>query len=217
MENLDNEQQGPSAKEAYSQKKEKRDSQKEKDQQSRERKNSFKRAWLIIIGLFVLGALGYGIYFIVKDSQPVGPDVSRAIPIMSSRNHVPVRSRLPEYTSNPPTSGPHYGQTARAGFRGDDDIVDQNIIHSLEHGDVWISYNPRVSEDIVKQLQKFGAAKVIVTEREANDADIAVAAWARLDTFNIENNVLPKDRINDFIKRHLNNGPERITTPTGGI
>ncbi len=206
-----------SAKEVYEQKKKERDSQKEKGQQSKERKGSFKRIRLIVIGVGILAAFGYGIYVIAKASKPVEPDQSKAVTIMDSRNHIPVGSALPEYTSNPPTSGPHYGQTARSGFRGDDDLADQNIIHSLEHGDVWISYHPRVSEDIVKQLRKLGGSKIIVTKREANDTDIAVVSWGRIDTFNIENNTLPKTRINDFIKRHLNNGPERITTPTGGI
>ena len=130
--------------------------------------------------------------------------------------HIAVGSLLLEYNSNPPTSGPHCGQTARSGFR-EDSIADQNIIHNLEHGDIWISYHPRVPDEIKEELKQFGAAKVIITPREENDTDIALAAWGRLDSFDLENNTLSKERIEDFIKRYVNKGPERIPGASGGI
>lgn len=168
-----------------------------------------------IAGVIILAA-GFGIYLLARATAPKGEDFSRAIPIMKNINHVAVGSPLPQYTSNPPTSGPHYGQTARSGFR-EKAIADQNIIHNLEHGDVWIAYHPRVSDEIKKQLKEFGAAKVIITPRETNDTDITLAAWGRLDAFNIENNALPAERVSDFIKRYTNKGPERIPGASGGI
>lgn len=168
------------------------------------------------IAAAIIVAAGFGIYFLVRAVAPKGKDFSRAVPIMENINHVAVGSAFGQYTSNPPTSGPHYGQTAFSGFR-DKAIADQNIIHNLEHGDVWIAYHPRVSEEIKNQLKEFGAAKVIITPREANDTDIALAAWGRLDTFNIENNALPAERVSDFIKRYTNKGPERVPGASGGI
>ncbi len=206
-----------SAKEQYEEKKRIKEAAKKGVSQKKEIQQSSTRFFTYFLVILIVCAIGYGIYFIIKDAQPVGPDFSRDIPIMESSAHIPIGSELPEYNSNPPTSGPHYEITARSGFRGDDDIADQHIIHNLEHGDVWISYHPRVGADVIEQLRSFGAGKVIVTKREANETDIAVASWGRLDTFNLEDSVVPEDRINDFIKRHLNNGPERITTPTGGV
>ncbi len=168
------------------------------------------------IVIIVLSAIIFGSYFALKISGPQGEDFSRAITIMENIGHIPVGSRLPEYTSDPPTSGPHYGQTARSGFR-DEEIPDQYIIHNLEHGDVWISYHPRVSDEVKNKLKKFGAAKVIVAPREANEFDIALAAWGRLDAFNIEDDQVPTDRISDFIKRYLGKGPERVPGASGGI
>src|SRR3989338_63981 len=154
-----------------------------------------------IIAVIVIAA-GFGIYLLARLSAPKGEDFSRAIPLMEA-NHIAVGSRLPEYNSNPPTSGPHYSQTARSGFR-EAAIDDRYIIHNLEHGDIWIAYHPRVSDEIKEQLNQFGAAKVIITPREANDADIALAAWGRLDAFNIESSALPGRRVEDFIKRYTN-------------
>jgi len=171
------------------------------------------RNYSIIILIIV--AIGYGIFIVAKSTAPKGEDFSRAIELMEA-SHVAVGSSLPEYTSNPPTSGPHYAQTARSGFR-EDIISDQNIIHNLEHGDVWIAYHPRLSSVIKDELKQFGAAKVIIAPREENETDIAVAAWGRLDTFNIENDALPAERIKDFIKRYTNKGPEKVPGVSGGI
>ena len=171
------------------------------------------KKYFIIVA--VLAAAGYGAYFLLRNSAPKGEDFSSAVTLMEAI-HIAVGSQLPEYTSNPPTSGPHYSQTARSGFR-EEQIPDQHIIHNLEHGDVWISFHPRVSEQIKEELKQFAAAKVIITPREANDTDIALASWGRLDKFNIENNKFPVRRVSDFIKRHSNQGPEKIPGASGGI
>ena len=45
-----------------------------------------------------------------------------------------------DYNSNPPTSGPHYEIWTQAGVY-DAPKDDRNLVHSLEHGYVIISYN----------------------------------------------------------------------------
>jgi len=164
---------------------------------------------------FVAVAILYGLYLLAQNAEPKSEDFSRAVSEMEA-THIATDSPLSEYNSNPPTSGPHYVQTAKSGFR-EEEIPDQNIIHNLEHGDVWIAYHPRISETVMEGLKQFAAAKVIITPRTANETDIALVAWGRLDTFNIENDVLPEQRIKDFIARYSNKGPERVPGASGGI
>ena len=168
------------------------------------------------IAVLVIVSIGYGLYLLAQSATPKGEDMSKAIPLIMEATHISTDSPLAEYNSNPPTSGPHYAQTARSGFR-DETIPDQNIIHNLEHGDVWIAYHPRILETVREDLKQFAAAKVIITPREENETDIALVAWSRLDTFNIENDALPEQRIKDFIARYSNKGPERISGASGGI
>lgn len=170
---------------------------------------------IITVIVIIISGVGYGIYLLAQNATPKSEDFSKVVSIMEAK-HILVGSELPEYSSNPPTSGPHYGQTARSGFR-DKEISDQNIIHNLEHGDIWIAYKPNISEALKKELKQFSGAKVIITPRQANDTDIALASWGRLDTFDIEGGILPKQRIKDFIKRYLNKGPERVIGASGGI
>src|SRR3990167_2386903 len=55
------------------------------------------------------------------------------------RDHVPAGT-IGEYNSNPPTSGPHYAQWEKPGIYSKV-LQDGNLIQSLEHGYVIISYN----------------------------------------------------------------------------
>ncbi|MDP3988733.1 MAG: DUF3105 domain-containing protein [bacterium] len=195
--------------------KEEKEARKEEDRGRKQRERQGRKIRGYIITGVIIAVLGYGIYVSIAGSAPQEEDYSRVIPIMGDE-HIAVGGPLPEYNSNPPTSGPHYGQTAQSGFR-EEEIPDQHIIHNLEHGDIWISYHPRVSDEIRDELRKFAGPKVIITPREENDTDVAVVAWGRLDTFDIENNVLPYNRIGDFIKRYTNKGPEFIPGASGGI
>jgi len=188
-----------------------------KEQMRREaiQKKTMKKVRNWGIAAVVVGGIVYGLYALAQSAAPQGEDFSRAVSLLEA-SHIPVGSPLPEYNSNPPSSGPHYGQTARSGFRTSA-IPDENVVHNLEHGDIWIAFHPRVSEEVKNELKKFAAAKVIITPREANDTDIALVAWGRVDTFNIEGGVVPNQRIKDFITRYVNKGPERIPGASGGI
>ncbi|MBI1956977.1 MAG: DUF3105 domain-containing protein [Candidatus Niyogibacteria bacterium] len=199
----------------YELRKEERQRQKEQERHAARSTRVIGRLRGYVIIAAVTVAVSYGIYFWAGSVAPKGEDFSRAVPSMGE-NHIAVGSALPEYNSNPPTSGPHYGQTAQSGFR-EEAIADQHIIHNLEHGDIWIAYHPRIADEIKEELKQFAAAKVIITPREANETDIALAAWGRLDTFNVENNGLPAQRINDFITRYINKGPEKVSGASGGV
>lgn len=200
---------------SYQVKKEEKQEKKEAEHRAMQQSRLLRRFQKLAIIVALVAVLGYGLYILSRSGTSEGKDFSRAIPIMGA-DHILSDSSLPEYNSNPPTSGPHFSQTARSGFR-DEQITDQYIIHNLEHGDIWISYHPRIADEMKEELKQFAGAKVIITPRETNDTDIALAAWGRLDAFTIENNVLPVDRIKEFIKRYLNQGPEKVPGASGGV
>jgi len=92
------------------------------------------------------------------------------------------------------------------------------LLHNLEHGDIWIAYNPRITQEIKEKLRGMAATddKLVIVPRTKNKDDISLVAWGRVDSFNIENNTLDFDRITNFILRYKNKGPERVTQPKGG-
>ena len=185
---------------------------KELDQERHARTRGAKKFLVRGVILIIVLGLGYGVYLLSKSSEPEGEDFSRAVPVLSDRNHIPVGAEpAVAYNSNPPTSGQHYDTPARPGFR-ESIIADGHLIHSLEHGLIWVSYHPRIGAEAEKLRDITGSTTVVVS-REANDTDIAVASWGRLDTFDLGDGVIDDDdlqRISDFVKRYSNKGPERI-------
>ena len=168
-----------------------------------------KKTIFIFVGVFIVAGIGWWI----RSLGTEGPDYSKTYSDQG-RDHIAVGSSHDPYNSNPPTSGPHYVEWARDRFY-EREIPDGHLVHNLEHGDIWISYKPTISDDIKKQLKKFAGSKVVVTPRAANTEDIALMAWTRLDSFNLENGTLDTVRVSDFIKRYKNRGPERVMTGGG--
>lgn len=176
-----------------------------KSQISQSRRNQvFKKLGYWLLGLVVLGA---GIWFLVTFTGPEGTDYSQAYPILG-RNHIADGSTS-TYNSNPPTSGDHYAAPATVRFY-DRALPDGQLIHNMEHGHIWIAYQPDISPEIIDKLKDFTGGNVIAAPRSDNDLDIALVAWGRLDKFDIENNELPLQRIKDFIIRYQNRGPENL-------
>ncbi len=104
------------------------------------------------------------------------------------------------YLTNPPVSGWHYSQPAEWGVY-DKELVDQNVIHNLEHGGIWISYQPDAPPELIENLKRVAGEykdKVILSPRSANDSLIALSAWGRLDKFDY----FDEARIVKFIKAY---------------
>jgi len=170
------------------------------------RKKVFKKISLWIMGLAVL--IGGG-WLLVSTAGPKGTDYSQGIFVLG-RDHITDGTTYTSYNSNPPTSGPHYANPASARFY-DKELPDEQLVHNLEHGHIWIAYKPGLSKDVIGILKDFSGRNVIVTPRSKNDTDIALAAWGRLDQFNVEPSGIDKQRIKDFISRYQNKGPESIS------
>jgi len=165
----------------------------------------FKKAGYWIVGLAIVV---WGGWLLIGSTGPKGPDYSQAIPVLE-RTHVADGTTV-SYNSNPPTSGNHYAVPATVRFYYKE-LPDEQLVHNLEHGHIWISYKLDLPVEAIKVLKGFSGGNVIVTPRAKNDTDIALAAWGRLDKFNIEVNGIDKQRVKDFISRYQNKGPENIS------
>lgn len=173
-----------------------------------------------VIWIAILLALVGGFYLLVKKELPTGEDHG-VFYESEGRDHIAVGAEHPPYSSDPPSSGWHYDAPAPVGFYADP-VPDERVIHNIEHGDIWIAYHPRVSEEsgaiVVAREFEFDG-KVIITPREENDTDIALVAWEWVDAFDIESvegDEALRQRIDDFIKRHRNQGPENVNQPHVG-
>ncbi|MBI4160736.1 MAG: DUF3105 domain-containing protein [Candidatus Yanofskybacteria bacterium] len=170
-----------------------------------------KRSVYWIVGLVIV--IGSG-WLLISVAGPKGQDYSQAYPILG-RNHISDGSTV-SYNSNPPTSGDHYVTPAPARFY-DKELSDEQLVHNLEHGQIWIAYKSGLPETVVKTLKKLSGGNVAVTPRSKNDTDIAIVAWGRLDKFNLEGGTFDAQRIKDFISRYQNQGPENPSGFSGHL
>mgnify|MGYP001609000904 FL=1 len=179
-------------------------------------RRGIKKIGLIMLGILAIaGAIGAFFIFAPEGQEP-RPDLSQAIPD-EGRSHVDEGTSV-QYQSNPPTSGNHWPVPLSDGVY-DTEKPDEAIVHSMEHGRVWVSYKPLIPDQTKKALEdllkKYNGT--ILTPRSANDTDIALAAWNRLDTFDLNSDgTFSENRITDFIKRWQNKAPEFVPGHGGG-
>ena len=177
-----------------------------------------KLIWLIAV-LVVLGG-------IVFASAQYSAYRSRVVPgevyADDGQEHVSLTHQF-TYSSNPPSSGPHYGSPANWGIY-DYEVNDKFFIHNLEHGGVWIAYRPDIPAEAVAALKgivdEFGGSKFVMAPRALNDTDIAVVAWARVYKFNLENGALADTRKEDMrtlYRARKNRGPELVPDTMPGV
>lgn len=173
--------------------------------------------WFLIPTIFLMGL---GVWFFSKSpsamQQGKGDDKPGAVstPVegtvefdIVSRTHIAQGTTGSGYNSNPPTSGPHWNGPAKNGVY-ESPLADEQAIHNLEHGYVWISYKSDVGDDVknkLKDIVKEDEWKVILTPRDANDSKIALAAWGRV----LKMDEPDYDKVKDFIKTYRNRGPEK--------
>lgn len=163
-----------------------------------------RNLWKIIMySGFLVAAVAFGAWI---SSQNTREALGEAMPIQG-KEHISVGSSHPLYSSNPPTSGWHYGKAAEWGIYNYE-LPDEQIVHNLEHGGIWISYK-NINGEIKSKLEKIAyqyPKSVILTPRAKNDSEISLAAWGRLmklETFD-------ENLIKQFIKNYRNKSPEPL-------
>ncbi|MCB9326400.1 MAG: DUF3105 domain-containing protein [Lewinellaceae bacterium] len=200
-----------SAKEQYELKRQK----KKEDKTSNEKvvggkmSTTAKIVWgVVLIGVIALVVAIVTAPKIEKVEVPLLEDVKELgekVPIQTV-THIGTREDHAEYNSNPPTSGPHYAEAPGAGFykKG---LKDEEAVHGLEHGNIWISYTSEVDEETVALLEGIylrNLGSVILSPREENDAPIVLASWGR----KLELQEYDESTIYTYIKLHKNESPE---------
>ncbi len=82
------------------------------------------------------------------------------------------------YSQIPPVGGPHAPVWQNCGFY-DTPVRDENAVHSLEHGTVWITYHPDLPTDQVEVLRALanGHTHVLVSPYPDLPAWVVASAW----------------------------------------
>jgi hypothetical protein len=146
---------------------------------------SAEQPW--IGGAIVSLAVTVGLALLVQSNTASANAPGERIPIQG-QEHIEVGASHPPYNSDPPTSGWHYAEPAAAGYY-DAPQPDEQLIHNLEHGHIWIAYDCSKLADCEGTKQKlldlvssYKQWKIVVTPRENQDAAIVAAGLAAKPT-----------------------------------
>src|SRR5436309_1434665 len=85
-----------------------------------------------------------------------------------------------DYPQTPPVGGDHAPMWQNCGFYNTP-VRNENAVHSLEHGAVWITYSPDLPADQVNRLRQLATSQtfVLVSPYPGLPAPVVASAWAR--------------------------------------
>ncbi len=155
----------------------------------------------------VVAILGIGIsWAFIASIQPL-PGIEA---LQEGREHVPPGSVV-NYEFNPPTSGNHYGEPSKPGMY-DIPPADGNLVHSLEHGYIIISYNcdKEVGFNLIPQALAHGTQEEHATESAESSASATLP-----ESFNSDDCNNLKSQLRSIYDKK---GPFKlIVTPRSGM
>ena len=193
-----------------------REERRHRAQQRKLRRNIFIGVGVSAVAAFLITAL---LLPSLPGSGPRGtPSEARVGDFQASigDQHVNV-GIVPEYSTTPPTSGPHYDETASWGVY-EREVLDQQVVHNLEHGGVVISHN-LTDADQVAALRSFAEAQpgfpgclIMRPYPDIAEGMVVLTAWEWLQEFP----GVDTEGMQPFIDAHTNRGPENVGIGCGG-
>ena len=154
----------------------------------------------VAVLLFAAGAIGYAVYQANSNAAPESASDIEGMEIAeyaAGQQHVRTDETYPE---SPPIGGPHDGYWADCdGAIYDQQIRSENALHSLEHGGVWITYNPdEISDDDLSLLSQYVQDQpyIMMSPYEGLSSLISLQSW----NHQLFVDSIDDSRISDFIQ-----------------
>ena len=142
--------------------------------------NGSRRTYLIvgaIIVLFVGGFIALAVFDARQQSASGAPDDVETYDVGPPGKHT---STNVDYEQNPPAGGAHNPVWQNCGYY-DKPVRDENAVHSLEHGAVWITYSPDLPQDQVTELRNTAQSQsfILVSPYPGLESPVVASAWGK--------------------------------------
>lgn len=127
------------------------------------------------------------------------------------RNHT---QAAVEYEQNPPVGGDHHPTWLNCGIY-EEPVPNHHAVHALEHGAVWLTYDPSISDGDLDALRDLGSQEfMLLSPNEGQEHPIMATAWGR--QLGVDNG--SDTRLRQFIRdwRQGPQTPEPGAACTGG-
>lgn len=193
-------------------KKERRDAARQRrarESRRRARRDRMLRWGAVVVAVVVLGG---GFVYLVLDSRPTGPPEGVVDIDETSRNHVQGEVA---YDTDPPAGGDHNATWLNCGFY-DEPVPNENAVHSLEHGAVWIQYADDLDDATVQRIREATDDEPYLLASPFADIDspIVLSAWGK----QLRIDDLDDPRFEQFLESYVRGPqtPEPGAACTGG-
>jgi len=190
-----------------------------KKQQKKEKRN--RRIGIVVGSVAAVAVVGLVITAVVTSSTPAPDPDDIAIEGLDSFpeyadtifNHV---GGEVAYEQSPPVGGDHAGAWLNCGVYTEP-VAPENVVHSLEHGAVWVTYDPaEITGDELSALQDAMPDTYSVLSPVVDlQAPIVASAWAE----QVELDGVDDERLQQFVDKFWQGGsaPELGSACTGAI
>lgn len=180
-----------------------------------------KLVWWVVGGTAVIAVIALITASFLLTPKPVtfdrgdgdGSSVSGLETFENTANHV---EGTVEYPQSPPAGGDHNAGWLNCGVYTEP-VPNENAVHSLEHGAVWITYDPDAVDDASLDALKgkLPSSYVIVSPVTGLDAPVVMSGWnaqLKLDSADDE-------RVEEFLTAYWRSEsvPEPNAACTGGL
>ncbi|MBW3606666.1 MAG: DUF3105 domain-containing protein [Actinobacteria bacterium] len=164
-------------------KKQRRDAARQQRAKQARARGRRERAIRVIAVVAVVAVVGGGFVWLVLDSRPAGAPAGVVDTDETSRNHVQGEV---DYVTQPPAGGDHAPVWQNCGFY-EQPIANENAVHSLEHGAVWIQYADDLDAAAVQRVRQTTDDEPFVLASPFPDLEspVVLSAWGKqlqLDT-----------------------------------
>ncbi len=140
------------------------------------------------------------------------PEGTREVPVVSAL-HVEGRVYSPDEV---PAGGEHAPVWINCGFYANQ-VPAENVVHALEHGAVWLSYQPNIPQQSIETLRGFARPleKVVVSPVPGQTAPVMATAWG----FQLELQSADDHRLEQFVNEFAGalTAPEPGGACSGGV
>lgn len=186
-------------------------------QQKRSRRN--RRITAISIPVAVLaitGAIVLSVILIPKPPSYTAGGSGVVIEGVSTFENVSTHVQAPvTYTETPPAGGSHSPTWLNCGTYTQP-VPEENAVHSLEHGAIWVTFDPSLDASQLGALRsRLPTTQVILSPYDGLPAPIVLSGW----NVQLELGSADDSRIATFFEEYWNgeNAPEPGASCTGGV
>ena len=147
--------------------------------EAKAKRNRMIGIWSAVV--VVVAVVGLLITSVVLTPQPVsyaaggtGAEVEGVETFENASEHV---EGVVEYPQTPPAGGQHNQVWLNCGVYTEP-VPNENAVHSMEHGAIWVTYDPSLSDDELSALRaKLPSTYIVLSPFEGLPSPIVLSGW----------------------------------------